>query len=141
MRYDCIAEDPDELVAFTARHDETVEYNEDDVIKFPLVSTNSGNYYSSESSIFICPHDGMYVFFSTLLSSETDLFAHINLDTAVTVAMRSYSISNSASNLVFTECLRGTKVWVRQWYDGDVVSAGRGSSFSGYLLQRYDNAK
>ena len=129
------------MVSFTARPSGDVMYNTGDVIQFVHIVSSSGGYYNRETGIFICPYDGMYVFFSTLLSSETDLIAHITLDTAISVAMRSMSISNSASNLIFTECLRGTKVWVRQGSSVDTVSGNRGTSFSGYLLQRYDNAK
>ena len=136
---DCLSEHPGEVVGFTARHSGDVTYNTDDVIQFPVIVTKYGNYYSSETSIFICPHDGMYLFFSTLLSTNTDLMAYITLDMTDLVSMRSYSISNSASSLAFTECLRGTKVWVRQGYDGDIVGGFLGTSFSGYLLQRYEN--
>ena len=135
----CIADDPDEMVSFTARHNGDETFNKDDVIQFATIVTNYGNYYNRETSIFICPHDGMYLFFSSLVGEGTDVLGHMALDTMDLVGMQSYSISNSASNLVFTECLRGTKVWVRQVNDGDVVGAYLGTSFSGYLLQRYEN--
>ena len=136
--YACILEDTNEIVGFTATHSSDVVYFTDDVIQFPNIVTNSGDYYNAETGIFICPRDGMYAFFSTILGAGTDTLAYITLDTTDLVAMRSHSISNSASNLVFTECLGGTKVWVRQAYDYHIVDGYRGTAFSGYLLQRYE---
>ena len=61
--YACILEDTNEIVGFTATHSSDVVYFTDDVIQFPNIATNYGDYYNAETSIFICPRDGMYAFF------------------------------------------------------------------------------
>ena len=137
--YACVAEDESEVVGFTAR---TVggssTYNTDDVIQFNTVIANYGGYYNSETSIFICPDDGIYMFFCTILSGSTDTHAYItrNSDIEDLVSLDSNSISNSASNFVLTECLRGDKMWMRQGLDAKIVYGYLGTTFSGYLLHR-----
>ena len=138
-KYACVAEDESKVVGFTAR---TVggssTYNTDDVIQFNTVVANYGGYYNNDSSIFICPYDGIYMFFCTILSSGTDTHAGItrNSDIEDLVSLDSNSVSNSASNLVLTECLRGDKMWMRQVRDSKVVYGYLGTTFSGYLLHR-----
>ena len=132
-----VSEDNNEIAGFTARVSGSVAYNENDVIQFPAVYTSYGGYYNPDTSIFTCPYDGIYLFFSSLLGDGTNTWGQIMRESSYLVAMGSNAESSSASNMVITECLRGEKVWVRQRHDGDAIDGDAPSTFSGYLLQRY----
>ena len=112
-------EDVTEPVAFSARAGDALSYAQDDVIQFPVPITNIGNYYSSDTGIFICPYDGIYLFFSNIRADQSRTYCSVMKDASVMPLM--YSISeSSAANLVFIECYRGEKVWVRQREDDTV---------------------
>ena len=124
-------------MGFTAHVDGSATYNADDVIQFSIVKTNYGGYYNPQTSIFTCPYDGIYLFFSSLLGDGTNTWAHIMRESSFLLVMGSNAESSSASNLVITECLRGEKMWVRPLNNDDTIDGNAPSTFSGYLLQRY----
>ena len=133
-----IPEESNGIVGFTARHDGSVTYNPDDVIQFPVIMTSYGGYYNPDTSIFTCPYDGIYLFFSSLLGDGTNTWGHISREGTLLVTMGSNAESSSASNLAITECLRGRRVWVSQNPSyTDTIDGNQPSTFSGYLLQRY----
>ena len=131
------SEDNNAIVGFTAHVDGSATYNTDDVIQFPAIKTNYGGYYNPDTSIFTCPYDGIYLFFSSLLGDGTNTWGHITRGSSWLVGMESKDESSSASNLVITECLRGEKMWVRQHENADDIDGHYPSTFSGYLLQLY----
>ena len=138
--FQCIfffSEDTYEIVAFAANVDGSATYNTNDIIQFSTVLTNYGGYYNPDTSIFTCPYDGIYLFFSSLVGDGTNTWADFMRNSNWLVCMRSYDESSSASNLVITECLKGEKIWMRQHQDADTIAGNIPSTFSGYLLQRY----
>ena len=124
-------------MGFTAHVDGSASYNADDVIQFSVVKTNYGGYYNPQTSIFTCPYDGIYLFFSSLLGDGTSTWGYIMRESSSLVVMGSNDESSSASNLVITECLMGERIWARQRYSADIIGGNAPSTFSGYLLQRY----
>ena len=138
--FQCIfffSEDTYEIVAFAANVDGSATYNTNDIIQFSTVLTNYGGYYNPDTSIFTCPYDGIYLFFSSLLGDGTNTWAHIMRESSFLLVMGSNAESSSASNLVITECLRGEKIWIRQSHNGDTIGGTAPSAFSGCLLQRF----
>ena len=132
-----LTEDADGPVGFTARTSGDVTYDADDVIQFTNVLTNFGDHYDADTGIFLCPYDGIYMFFTTLLGEGTNVAGHmIRSRTTLSVA-HSHTISNSASNFAITDCSMGDKVWIRQYHDNDIVHGGTACSFSGFLLHKY----
>ena len=129
-------EDVAEPVGFTARATETLTYNVDDVIQFPATISNFGGYYNPASGLFTCPYDGIYMFFSSIRSDDTDIICYIYKETSRLGQIFSLYSSATASNLVITDCSRGERVWVRQDGNNDVIMGTRASTFSGFLLYR-----
>ena len=125
-----------EPVGFSTYTSEILTYNEDDVIQFPVTMGNFGGYYNPASGLFTGPYDGIYMFFSNIQSSETNVHCHIYKENTRLVQMYSSDVA-TRSNLVITECNRGVRVWVRQEGNNDNIAGSRSPTFSGFLLKRY----
>ena len=125
------------MVGFTACTSEEIIYNIDDVIQFPSIESNFGTYYNGQTGIFLCPYDGVYMFFCSVVGAGVWPGAKLMREVSNMIGMEADVSSTSASNTVISECLRGQRVWVRQRYDDEAVDCCDRSAFSGYLLHRY----
>ena len=132
-----VSEDINEVVGFTAHMESTTTFNRDDVIQFPDISSNFGNYYNSQTGIFLCPYDGVYIFFSSLFGEGSDVAGQIRRDLTGFSSTVSEVEFTSGSNMAVMDCMRGQKVWMRQQLDNDVYFGASRCTFSGYLLHRY----
>ena len=125
-----------EPVGFTAMTTDTLTYNEDDVIEFPLAMSNFGGYYNPASGLFTCPYDGIYMFFNSIRSDSSDVDCYMHRESSILLHMFSLRDA-SRSNLVITRCNRGERVWARQQYDNYVIEGSHSTMFSGFLLYKY----
>ena len=75
--------------------------------------TNYGGYYNTQTSSFICPVDGVYIFM--LKINAYDASVHVNIirnDIKLSVSW-AYALTanyNHGTNMVVTECLAGDVV-------------------------------
>ena len=123
-----------EPVGFTARAEEVLTYSQDYIIQFPLTTSNFGGYYNPASGLFTCPYDGIYMFFSSIRSDETNINCFMNKEEILLLSMSSADVA-SRSNLVITGCNRGERVWMRELSDNDIIDGSHSSTFSGFLLE------
>ena len=124
-------------MGFTARATETRAYTEDDIIQFPVAMTNFGNYFNNDTGVFLCPHDGVYLFFSSLFGAGSDVSGAIRRDRTHFTTVVSEVENTLASNMAIVNCMRAQKVWIGQFTGNDTVHYGQRTTFSGYLLHRY----
>ena len=125
----CYAEDDQELSAFTASIGSTHSYDTGDVIIFDQIVTNVGNHYHPNTSTYVCPLKGLYVFSVSVLNTVSN-HMKVNLMRENTHLGSGYSHvgdHNQGALSVVAECERGERVWVRCY----------GSSYA-YVHQSYD---
>ena len=129
-------------VAFTAYADDDDSYEASEIIRFESVVSNIGLFYDATSSIFYCPHHGIYMFTIHIMSFNNEyMYARImhEDDRLVSVdADDASGVYNQASNTVLVECHPYERVWVeassccgRLWSTSE-----RFSTFSGFMVTR-----
>ena len=128
-----------EAVAFTAWANEAI-YEEGDTVIFDGVVSNIGNHYNPSTSIFTCPINGVYAFFSSITSQEGYfMFADImhNSDDLTTVAADDDGLIQG-SNFAVILCNQGDTVFIQAEFADDHRMYGdsqrKYSTFSGFLL-------
>ena len=112
-----MTEDVSEPVTFTARAGHDVAYTTDNLIQFPVTVTNIGGYYNNVTSIFLCPYDGIDMFFTALLTEDTNFNGRVKRQSAPLLGFHTFDVSESVWNLAVAECFTGQKVWVRNHND------------------------
>ena len=130
----------DPIVAFTAAatSDQEVEIGERYV--FDNVLTNVGGGYDSDSSEFICPLDGYYMFTISIMSQiGVPAYGVVSVEGVHgPVALgdgRNGAHYGHATSTHFTHCTQGQKVWVENIYANSYLYGERYSSFSGILVR------
>ena len=132
-----LAEDIDEPVGFTARISEDLTYNAGDVIQFPYTGVgNFGSYFNTQTGIFVCPYDGIYMFYTNIRSDSTGVNSRMLRDSVILTNMYSPNPA-TRSNMAVTECLKGQKMWIENQVDDYDIVGGLTSTFSGFSLHRY----
>ena len=130
-------------VAFTASPTITRTYGPGQTILFDNLITSVGGGYSTATSFFTCPQDGVYAFHVSVYSqSGLKLHATIHHSSRgelvnALVDNTDESVSgNQSSNLVIVECLAGENVSVRAVGDigQNLFVSFNYPSFSGYLI-------
>ena len=129
-------------VGFTAYATVERQYDFGDLVIFDAISTNIGNYYNADTSIFTCPCNGLYMFsfsFNVYIDSS-HMYADIMIASQNVAGAFGVNRYSSASALAVTECDVGQTVWVQctadySYMDGHNIHPT--SHFSGVLLQAY----
>ena len=83
---------------------------------FDDVITNIGNAYDVDSSTFICPISGIYMFSLSLMSAAGH-FSQAYIMHQGSVIVRAFADDDasayaSSSNVAFVQCTQGQSVWV-----------------------------
>ena len=134
-----------EPVGFSAWASTSINYDENQVFRFPNVTYNLGGAYSGVTSLFTCPVDGMYAMHVTLLVDDnSDLVADILLDGDVlATVLCDDNESHMCSNMAVFECGAAQQVWVQTVTNADheaLVDDGRHfNTFSGYLISPFNS--
>ena len=142
--YDCLPHDETGPVAFTAwaNTGNPTDYVSADIIVFNEVLSNIGGHYNTDTSSFICPWDGVYVFSVDVQGyvsdpSHIDLMQNSDYRTRVFNDEISYAYNRGSMTTVL-DCQHGDVIWIRA---GSTCSIYGGyqpyTTFSGFLLQRY----
>ena len=135
-----IIDDASEPSAFTATNDQNRGYNTSNVVIFDVIVTNIGNNYLAETSTYVCPRQGIYLFSVTILNlTGYEMIADLMYgDKRLGTARAENDNYNQATVTVVTECAAGEQVWVKSNGDNYYVHHYRNAnSFSGYLLRPY----
>ena len=131
--------DSDEQVGFTAHVNADAIYNKGDVVKFGATLSNFGECYNTNTSIFICPYDGIYMF-NHIVQADNDAGVRTRIMIRNREIGRTYSHEplEKSSAFAIVECESGEKVWVENVNDNHAIREGeQQTTFSGYLLYRY----
>ena len=142
--YDCLPHDETGPVAFMAWADTGSEtnYRSGDVVVFNAVLNNIGGHYNTDTSSFICPWDGVYVFSVSVMGyvnddSHIDLMHNNNFMTRIWIDGISGAY-NRGSMTTAIECERGDVIWNRAGSHCSIHTTGDvRTTFSGFLLHRY----
>ena len=125
-------------MGFTAYPSQTRSFSVGQRVLFDTIATNYGNHYDRSTSIFTCPRNGLYVFYTSLLS-DGGFFMHgtITKDSQHYVTARADKDRHeSGSAMAVLRCETGESVWVEQPLDQDNrLYGGRYSMFTGFLLK------
>ena len=140
--YDLFLDGDHEPVAFTAFANETRSYASNSLVIFDGIVSNVGNHYSTDTSIFTCPYNGLFLFsLSFNAYDKDDMEAEIMLENEGLVMVLANSNGFSqASGIVLTECNVGDIIWVRCVRGGDSMYGNqtyRWSHISGTIIQAY----
>ena len=135
-------DDGTEAIGFTACDSTQRLYDVNEIVLFDRELTNYGGYYNTQTSSFICPVDGMYLFTLVINAYTTDvqvLIMRNDVELTQTWARAIVELYNHGTNMVVTECLAGDVVWPRVEYiggTGDIHGAdGCYTTFSGVLIK------
>ena len=127
-------------VVFTAAatSHQDVEAKERDVFDNELTTVGGG--YDSDSSEFICPLDGYYMFTISLMSQRGEaVFGVVSVEGVHGPrALGDGRIGGDyvhATTIYFTHCSQGQKVWVENISGTSYLHADNYSSFSGMLVR------
>ena len=131
--------DTDEQVGFTAQANTDAIYNASDVVKFGATLSNFGECYNTNTSIFICPYDGIYMFNHIVQAdNDADVRTLIKIGNREIGRTYSHETLEKSSAFAIVECESGEKAWVESLSDNQAIRDGvKQSTFSGYLLHRY----
>ena len=115
-----------------------------DVIRFPVVITNSGEYYDPSESIFTCPFNGLYYFafslYSTNLNDGEVTAGMIQRDSVV---LTEAFCENEGSDHVYVQCVNsvvipcneGEQGFMSGFDNSQIHSTDNRNTFSGFLIQ------
>ena len=133
-------------VGFTAYATEDRVYDFFETVVFDGVVTNRGGYYNPLTSSFICPLDGVYMFFITLHADVSSVRVTItrNADVDLTLPWARTTTGgevNHGSNMVVSECRLGDVIWSRVefvGYDRVLYTDDKKiTTFSGVLVRTF----
>ena len=138
-----LVDDGTEAIGFTACDSTQRLYDVNEIVLFDRELTNYGGYYNTQTSSFICPVDGMYLFTLVINAYNTDvqvLIMRNDVELTQTWARAIVELYNHGANMVVTECLAGDVVWPRVEYIGgsqDVIHGADScyTTFSGVLIK------
>ena len=138
-----VSDENDEAIGFTAFATVSRNYGHQDVVLFDDVISDFGGYYDTNSSIFICPLNGVYGFGTSIYAGST-YFMNVRImrEKSIIVGLQVQEIpeyGNTGATLTVSECLAGEKIWVMSASD-DTRMYGhitKKSVFYGFLLHTY----
>ncbi|XP_060580973.1 uncharacterized protein LOC132737659 [Ruditapes philippinarum] len=128
-------------VAFHAVSDrgEINHLGTDENIKFETILLNAGGGYHTQHGLFIAPKAGIYLFFTSVLSAGSMIYAEIAKNGASLAKAygrgQSKTIDTQGSVSVATQMDVGDEVWVKHTFPADGNLWGeRFTSFTGVLI-------
>ena len=137
-------DDGTDAIGFTACGDTRRLYSFNQTVLFDRELTNYGGYYNAQTSSFICPVDGIYLF-TLAVTVYNDTETHViimrnDVELTSTYARTDDEPFNHGTNMVVTECLAGDVVWPQlDWVSGTGNIHGLASkchtTFSGVLIK------
>ena len=148
--YDCSPLDVNAPVAFTAyaNRGQDVVYTEGDIVVYGQVVSNIGGHYNPDTSTFICPFDGVYMFEVTVAANlGYHSYIGINRDNALLVrawafGYGSYDRYHTSTAHTVTACTRGESVWVEAFSSPSSnthhFEVNRYNHFSGFMIHNYE---
>ena len=139
-----VSGDDNDYVAFTACASMNRYYEEDDIVLFDSVITNTGNHYSPNTSAFVCPYDGIFSFSVSFYSGfGKNLYLDIMRDDQQIIRGLAdddddYDLTHAVSTVVI-ECNAGQLVWARcgSYTDFMYGDGARTSHFTGFAIHRF----
>lgn len=114
-------------------------------ILFDKTKSNYGNAYDNLTGVFIAPQEGVYVFFSNIMSEASSDLTYIeteivkNGDQLAEMYSGAQQAFDSSSNMAVTKLNKGDHVWVRvhgSWSNNFKIHCCF-STFSGFLIGEY----
>ena len=144
-QFSCSDDDITEAIGFTAYAAEDRFYSFYETVLFDAIVSNRGGYYNPLTSSFICPLNGIYMFFITLNTDYSSVRATITRnsdDLTMTWARTTVPGEfNHGSNMAVTECNIGDVIWSRvefTGYDRIVYTGDKPvTTFSGVLVRTF----
>ena len=130
-----------EPFGFTALSIEgNLAYEPSDIVVFSYILTNVGGYYNADTSVFVCPVSGIYVFTLSIVTPSYNSIAHIMLNDRRLVATKNHIDNHGhGSTFAVTECLINNKVWVQMQTNSIVTGTitDKYTAFSGFVSVIY----
>ena len=138
-----LVDDGTEAIGFTACANDEQNYDINEIVLFGRELTNYGGYYNTQTSSFICPVDGVYVFSVTTNVNYGDVIVTImrnDVDLSAVWGRTDDEPFTHSTNMVVTECLAGDVVWPRVSFSGGTGGIHSNSNyclttFSGVLIK------
>ena len=102
--------------------------------------TNYGGFYNTQTSSFICPVDGVYIFTLTINVEAANIVVDLmrnDVELSAAWGRTDDEPYTHATNMVVTECLVGDVVWVMSRGSGYIYSSSNYcyTTFSGVLIK------
>ena len=126
-------------MAFTAAATSHQEVETGERYVFANVMTTVGGGYDADSSEFICPLDGYYMF-TISIRNQLGEGAWARVTVEGVQGPRAFADSRNdgeaghATSIHFTHCTQGQKVWVENFNSPSILYGNNYSSFSGMLV-------
>ena len=137
--YDCNPFDTTEATAFSVKLNGTRNLRDNEVVPFDDVISNFGGHYSTDTSAFTCPVQGVYMFSMTINQWDYNFIRGIlyrNNNELIQSRADNESSFDSATATVITECNAGDQVFVSAGFGGQYDGSDAGCHFTGNLLQQ-----
>ena len=129
------------MVAFSAYHNNTVTYYEEQTIIFDQVITNIENYYNPNTGVFTCIEAGVYQFSLSIVHEDYQMVADLEKSgTAIATAYGYFANTYDQGSVTVTvECAIGESVSaVSKAFGGNLAGVGFDnrlwSMFSGHKI-------
>ena len=127
-----------DTVAFMARKHGNQRVDLGDIIRFTHVLVNYGNHYDTDTSLFVCPDNNLYVFFATLLSQpgSTVWFSIVKDGVSQGEGITgSGPGQNTGTEVAVVQCTPRSQIWVQCHHRAaNQVITTNHSYFGGFLL-------
>ena len=134
---------PNQPVAFSvwANSGTNTHYTINDRVVFDEVISNFGGHYSTNTSSFVCPWNGVYMLSAHIQGFNSSIVL-VDLMRNDEVLAQAWGDSipgfyNRASNTVITECNQGDELWVRSGIVQYIYGWLQCTVLTGCQLHRY----
>ena len=142
--YDCISNENTGPVAFTAKVPNSYSDLSTTVVRFTQILTNFGGHFNSKTSSFVCPFDGVYLFFTHICTRNDYLRTELRkgADDVLTYTISMNELGGAenivcGSPTIVSECYSGETVYVTTDSSGLIFSDFDLTLFTGALLYRF----
>ena len=128
------------MAAFTAYPDVPITYSPGTTIKFDNVVTNVGGFFNPDTSVFICPVNGLYSFFTSIFTDVDETLETLIYKNGASIVRThsGYSEPLHGVNMAVIECNALQSVYVEcTGTQSGLIKGDQFTSFSGVLLVEY----
>ena len=106
------------MSAFAASANVSRNYDKNDIVIFDVIVSNIGHHYLTETSTYLCPANGVYLFSLTVANDgDNHMYGEITREGIGLASAFTFNpdkdMTYQGAITVVAECTRGERVWVR----------------------------